>query len=208
MIRTKRRLKTLSVYAIAIGFMMASCKKETREKIQNAKNEMEAATTIMNNATSMQERAAALAEKTPVTNEQFKAWLPESLDGIQRSAYKVGNNTFATATSVKGTYKKDNGEFVVEVVDGAGNMAGLVIMAGVANKVEMEEEDEFKHIKTVKKSGIEAKQTFYKEKNITTLKFLYDDRFLVDIRAEGFGVDETWDLLETLDLEGLQDLTD
>lgn len=183
------------------------CKSDKAEKIQNAVEEVKAASSIYSQAGSLQEKVAVLSEKAPLSNDDMKAWLPEQLEGIERTGFKVGNAAYVNAASVKGTYKSGEGEnrreFNVEVIDGAGPLASLVLMNGVTHNLDVEEEDENKHMQTVERDGIRARQTYYKQRNNTALSFLYKDRFLVEIRADNIGVEETWGMVEALRLQDL-----
>ena len=58
-------------------------------------------------------------------------------------------------------------------------------------------------MQTVERDGIRARQTYYKQTNNTVLSFLYKDRFMIDIRAENIGVEETWEMVEALRLTDL-----
>lgn len=192
---------------VVLALLFQGCKSDKAEQIKEAVKEVKAASTIYSQAGSLQEKAAALSEKAPLSNDDLKAWLPEKLEGMDRTGFKVGNPAYVNSTSVKGTYKagegKDRREFNVEVIDGAGPLASLVLMSGVSQNLEMEEEDESKHLKTVERKGIKARQTYFKQRNNTSISFLYRDRFMVEVRAENMGVEETWGLVDALDLEDL-----
>lgn len=203
-IKMKLRKKPL-FWMLSISILLVSCLQETKEKMKKTTQEIKAATTLVENAQTVQDQAMKLAEKTPLSNEQLKSWLPNTIMGMERSAFKVGNMAFTGAASIKGTYKEEDKQFVVEVVDGAGSMGGMVIMAGVAARVDMEEDNEFQHMKTLERNGIQAKQTYYKKQNKTQLLFLYDDRFLVEINGDGMGVDETWQAVGKLNLKDLKE---
>lgn len=183
--------------------LLGSCKNETTEKLKQAKDNANAAVNIMKDAGTIQERAQELSKKDPLSNEQFKGWLPESLSGMERTSYRVGSSSFSKASSIRGKYNSDGKEFKIEVIDGAGPMASMVLMAGTSYQMDMEEEDEYKHVKKVTRNGIEARQTYLKKQNHTHLNFLYENRFYVEVRSKGMNVDETWETLKDISLDDL-----
>ncbi|WP_157607960.1 hypothetical protein [Seonamhaeicola sp. S2-3] len=204
------KLKKHILYSTSILLVMLvllSCKNETTKKIKNLKKETKAATTILKNVNTTQEKIEALSKEEPLSNKALKEWLPETLNGMKRTGYKSGSVNFANAPSIRGTFKEGNKEFHIEVTDGAGVMAGVVLMAGTTYQMGMEEEDERKHIKKVTENGIEARQTYMKQQNNTRLNFLYENRFYVEVRANSMTPEETWDAVEKIKLNRLMTLT-
>ncbi len=204
------KLKKHILYCTSILLVMlvlTSCKNETTEKIKNFKNETKAATNILKNVNTTQEKIEALSKEEPLSNKALKEWLPEILNRMKRTGYKSGSVNFANAPSIRGTFKDGDKEFHIEVTDGAGAMAGVVLMAGTTYQMDMEEEDERKHIKKVTENGIEARQTYMKKQNNTRLNFLYENRFYVEVRANGMTPEETWDAVEKIKLNRLMTLT-
>jgi len=185
-----------------------SCKKETRDKLKKAKQDVSNATSVLSNAKEAQEDALKLKEVTPLTNEELKSWLPENLDGMKRTGFKVGKAGYVNISSVEGTFKTeaedDKKELKVEVFDGAGPTGSMLMMSvNMATNMDMEEEDENKHVKTVTKSGMKAHQTYYKKRNDTKIQFLYEKRLGVIVNAKDMDVDETWDAIKKLKINKL-----
>lgn len=207
LVNVSRKLLAIAVMVLLIQ----GCKSDKADQIKEAVKEVKAAGTIYSQAGSLQEKAAALSEKPPLSNEDMKSWLPEKLEGMDRTGFKVGNPAYVNSTSAKGTYKagegKDRREFNVEIIDGAGPLASLVLMSGMTQGMEVEEEDENKHMQTVERDGIRARQTYFKQRNNTALSFLYKERFMIEVRADNLGVEETWQMVDALRLPDLIALT-
>ena len=166
---------------------------------------MSNATKIISNAKEIQEESAKLKEVTPLTNEELKTWLPEKVADLSRTGFKVGKTGYMNVASIEGTYKAEDGrELRVEIMDGAGEIgSALMVGMGAANKMEVEEEDERKHLQTITKNGVKAKQTYYKKRDDTELQFIYSGRFMVIVRAKDTKPEKTWELVEKLNLESL-----
>ncbi|MAU15360.1 MAG: hypothetical protein CMH46_07455 [Muricauda sp.] len=194
---------TVIVIMALVSFI--ACKKETRDQLKKAKQEVSNATKIISNAKEIQEESAKLKEVTPLTNEELKTWLPEKVADLSRTGFKVGKTGYMNVASIEGTYKAEDGrELRVEIMDGAGEIgSALMVGMGAANKMEVEEEDERKHLQTITKNGVKAKQTYYKKRDDTELQFIYSGRFMVIVRAKDTKPEKTWELVEKLNLESL-----
>lgn len=204
----KQHIGTGIVLLFCLGILSISCKKETRDKIAETTNDVKNVSSVVSNVQSLQEKAAKLRELTPLTNDELKAWLPESLRKMERKSYRVGKAGYTNISSIMGTYANTSAEsnetFKVEVIDGAGEMGSMVMMSmGMVGNMEVEEEDEHKHLQTVEKKGFKARQLYYKKRNNTEVQFVYDDRFAIKVNATNMDVDKTWALLDDLNLKKL-----
>ena len=205
-------MKKITNLAFAIiSLLSSSCLEEVKEKFSEAKDGVSNATTIIEEAQNVEERMEKLKNETALTNDQLKDWLPKEIGGLERSGFKVGQGGFAGVNSVEGTFKATEGtkKLKIAVVDGAGPTGGVMAAGyGMFGNLEMETEDEHKHQQTVTVDGMKAQQTYFKKKNNTQLLFMYGERFLVTMNSTDMNVEETWEMVEKLDLEELVDLTE
>ncbi len=205
----KNAVKLLTV--VLITTTLGACMGEVAEKLKTAKKGVSNATTFVKEAQKVEERIEKLKDAVPLTNDQLKAWLPESLDGMERTGFKVGQAGMYQVNSIEGTYKtsEDKKKFSVMVIDGAGPTGSMMSASyGLLGNFEMETEDEYKHQQTVEVDGVKAQQTYKKKSNDTQLMFAYQERFLVTVNAADMNVEETWQLTKKLNLEELVDLTE
>lgn len=201
------RLLTLILLSTVLG----SCMGEAKEKLKKTKNGVSNASSIVKDAKTMGERMGRLKEMQPIGNKDLKEWLPENLDGMERTKFRLGGSGMAKVRSVEGTYKKKGTKKTLKarVMDGAGEEGSVMAMGfGMVGKMEMEMEDEHKHKKTVEFDGLQVQQTYYKKNNRTNFMFVYEERFMITVDALDMGPEETWKMVEQLDLEGLVDLTE
>lgn len=193
------------------ALVLMACMGEVKEKLKTAKEGVSNATTLVKEAQKASSRVEKLREAVPLTNEQLKAWLPENLDGMERSGFKVGQAGMYKVNSVEGTYKtsEEKKKFNVMVIDGAGPTGSMMSASyGLLGNFEMETEDEYKHQQTVEVNGIKAQQTYKKKSNDTQLLFAYQERFLVTVNATDMNAAETWELTEKLNLGALVELAE
>lgn len=196
--------------------LIISCKKETRDKIKEAKQTLSNTTTVVKNANKAKEDILKLKDAEPLTNEQLKAWLPEEINGMERTGFKAGQAGYANISSIEGTFdtkdeeqyiKNEDGERVynpakktlkISVMDGAGP-TGSMMIAGInmLTRMDMEEQDEHTHKKTVTRDGIKAYQVTEKPRHNTAagktrVEFVYKDRLGIRVYGTNMDLEETW----------------
>lgn len=187
--------------------LFAACKdnpvvkkaKEAKESITNTQN-------VIKESTKMQDDIKELSEATPLTNDEMKAWLPEDVDGMKRTAFKTGAMGMMNIASVEATYATEDKSrsFKVEVIDGAGEM-GALSTAGLrmAFSMDFEEETESKTRKTVKKNGVKAIEEYDKRRNQSVIQFMQDNRFYIKATGTNMEIDELWDLIDEMNADDL-----
>jgi len=210
-------LYKISVLGLVL-LVLNSCFNDVKEKYNQAKKGISNTSIIVNEAQKVEARIDKLKNTTPLTNEQLKAWLPEYLESFKRQGFKVGKTAYANVASIQGTYvlvhEETLGEhlkpeytekkFIVNITDGAGPTGGIMISAlQMAVKVDVEEENDHKHLKSVTVNGIKAQETYFKKKNSTDIQFIFKDRFGVTINAKNMMPEETWQLVKELNLKQL-----
>lgn len=197
--------------AIFIGtaifaLILNSCIGEAKEKFNKAKEGVSNATTFVKEARKVEGRIEKLKSATPLTNEQLKKWLPKSLGNFERTGFKIGQAGMYQVNSVEGTFKALDGKqkFNVAIIDGAGPTGSMMSASyGLLGNFEMEVEDEYKHQQTVTVDGIKAQQTYKKKTNNTQLMFAYKERLLITINTTDMNAEDTWEMVEELNLDEL-----
>lgn len=205
----KTTIKFLTV--VLVSTTLGACMGEAKEKLKTAKKGVSNATTFVKETQKVEKRIEKLKDATPLTNEQLKTWLPESLGALERTGFKVGQAGMYQVNSVEGTYKtsEDKKKFSVMIIDGAGPTGSMMSASyGLLGNFEMETEDELKHQQTVEVNGVKAQQTYKKKSNDTQLMFAYQERFLVTVNSTNMNAEETWQLTKKLNLEDLVELTE
>ena len=113
--------------------------------------------------------------------------------------------------SVEGTFKMldSKKKLTIMIIDGAGPTGSMMASGyGLLGNFEMETEDEYQHQQTVEVNDIRAQQTYKKKSNDTQLIFAFAERFLVTVNANDMLPDETWDMVDNLELEQLTDMAE
>ena len=122
-----RKQLVVALLSITLG----ACMGEAGDQLKKAKRDVSTGTSIVSGAASMAKQMRALEELEPIRNEDLKTWLPESLDGMERSGFRIGGSGMANVSSVEGTYKRKDTKksFKVSVMDGAGKAGSVMAMS-------------------------------------------------------------------------------
>ena len=173
--------------------------KETRESVSNTTN-------AVKEMTKMQDDIKELQEITPLTNEDFKSWLPDQVDGMKRISYKAGQTGMMGISSIEATYANEDKskKFSFNIIDGAGQM-GAAATAGMRMVMtqDFEEEDENGFKRTTNKRGTKAIEEYRTRDNRSKIQLMEGNRFYIDATGTNMDLDETWDAIDELDIDDL-----
>jgi len=195
------------ILLLSIAMLAFSCKDNPAvKKIKEAKDGVVNTTNVIKESAKMQDDIKGLSETTPLTNEEMKAWLPDEVDGMKRTAFKTGAMGMMNIASVEATYSSEDKSrsFKVEVIDGAGEM-GALSTAGLrmAFSMDFEEETETKTRKTVSKNGVKAIEEYNKSRNQSVIQLMQDNRFYVKATGENMEIDTLWELIGEMGTDDL-----
>lgn len=198
----KKRILFFAIIMILIACKDNPVVKKAKEAKENVSNTQK----VIKESTKLQEGIKELSETTPLTNEEMKAWLPDDVDGLKRTAFKTGAMGMMNIASIEATYTAEDKSksFKLEIIDGAGEM-GAMSTAGLkmAFSMDFEEEDEFKSRKSVTKNGVKAIEEYDKRRNKSTIQLFHNDRFYLKATGEKMEIDELWDFINEINLEDL-----
>ncbi len=195
------------ILAILLPLFLVSCGKvkETKKNIKEAKEGIGAIGKMANEAKKMTEGIEELANTEPLTSDDFKEWMPESIGDLQRTGFKNNALGAMNVSSSEATYKSEDGaqQIKITIIDGAGTGSFAIAGIRMASSIDMEEQDEYGYKKTVTKNGVKAMEEFKNRNNQTTLMFLHDERFGVTIDGRGMEAEEVWNKLDDMNLNQL-----
>ncbi|CAM4129842.1 hypothetical protein ACU8V7_10730 [Zobellia nedashkovskayae] len=206
-------MKNIGKYVVLVVVLMVfeSCVGEVKEKLSKATEGVSNVSAFVKEARKVEGRIEKLKDATPLTNEQLKDWLPPNLGDLERTGFKVGQAGMYQVNSVEGTFKMldSKKKLTIMIIDGAGPTGSMMASGyGLLGNFEMETEDEYQHQQTVEVNDIRAQQTYKKKSNDTQLIFAFAERFLVTVNANDMLPDETWDMVDNLELEQLTDMAE
>ncbi len=178
--------------------------KEAASTVKEAKQGFENINEAVKGLEDLEESTKKLAELTPITKEQIKAWMPEEVADLKRTAFNIGSQM--GISTFKLTFKGDDEKKInITISDGAGNGAAIVSMFIMMQNMEVDKEDE---------SGYERTQTFDSQRTLikyqssenyekATLQCLINQRFGVEANAMKMTPEELWNYIKDLQIEKL-----
>lgn len=150
-----------------------------------------------------EEKQKELAALTPLTNDEIKALLPESLSGMKRTKFTVGDASMMGLVLGQATYSDGQDKSVeLSIIDGAGETgSGMIAIYVMALSMEMEEETETGFSKTTTIDGHRA--TVEEERGEgwinSEIASLVSDRYLVTLNGTGLSYNELGGVFKALD---------
>lgn len=185
--------------------VLLSCKNDKKTTETNTiTNSIKAASQI----DEMKEEVADLSKITPISKEDFKAWLPDEIDGLKRTKYSAGNAMMVSISSIEATYQNEDNskEIKINVIDRAGEMGASATMGlTMMFSMDFDEETENSYKRTLMKNGTKAVEEYFKNQNRTELHLLQNnDRYYVNLNAKGYNPDESWKLINQFSFKDLE----
>lgn len=150
----------------------------------------------------------ALKEKTPVSNDELKKVLPETLEGLKRTSINLGESASIGVSSANATYQNEDASKTIEIsiLDGAGEAASSITgLAFYGFNQDSERITDDMTEKTMEYKGQRAKLTESKfnDRRTSTIEWLHKKRYLMKVEGEGYSIDEVGKIMDNLALGNL-----
>lgn len=179
------------------------------EQVSGAAESLKGLSKLEEQSKKMEERINELKTMTPISNDVFKAILPESLEGLTRKSMNLGDMSAFGFAQGEATYRDEEStkDVSIRIMDGAGEGASAIIsllMLGL--NMDKEEITETGFEKTSEIDGqrvIVAENTYYDEKK-STIQAVYGERFLVSLEGRGYSLDELTAFYKKFNLSALK----
>ena len=194
--------------------LLVACSKEEKVKEEKTGGLSDLVSTAKNYgkvSSSMQDvtkNMESLKNIQPLTNDELKAALPETILGLKRKELSVGDNSMMNLSTTEGKYANDeNKRIKVEIIDGAGEtgsaMVSIMIMGLNVNKEKTTESgfEKSTEINGVKSIVSEDKNG---DKIQSKIQTVLKNRYLVTLSADGFSYEELKTALDKLNSAALK----
>lgn len=149
-----------------------------------------------------------LAAQTPMTNDEMKALLPESLAGMKRTRFTVGDASMVGLVTGQASYSDDQGKNVdLTIMDGAGEAgSGMIAMYVMSLSMDMEEETESGFSKNTTVNGYRAtvKEERGEDWIRSEINALVSERYLVTLNGSGLSYNDLEGVFGNLDFSRLR----
>ncbi|MCS4227828.1 hypothetical protein [Sphingobacterium sp. BIGb0165] len=218
----KRQLSVMSLL-LGAAILITSCGNSNESK-DGAGDDNETSTGISDvvkgvsnldnltdGAKKMEELQTKLKSEKPLSSDELKAFLPESLDGLKRTSYSAGSMYGVSVVSGDATYTVDDQKDIkISIIDGAGETAsaivslaqmGFMVDSENITDTEVEKTGDFegKRAKTMDNKGVEGSTPKSSE-----ISYLEKDRYLITLRGNGYSLDELKAFMGKLNVNALK----
>lgn len=191
--------------------LMFSCGKDNPvskkiEQAKEAKDNISNAGKVIKESQNFQQDIERLTALDPLTNAEFKEWMPEEVNGMKRNSFKAGETSMLQIASAEASFSDEEKtkRFSVTVTDGAGAMGASAISSlSMSLKMSMEEEDESGYRKTMDRKGERVMEEYQNEN--TKIQLVTKGRYWVEASGDNMTPEETWKAVDALKLDKLPD---
>ncbi len=204
-------MKNLLMSVLALSLISCS-KNETKteeksgglsELVSNAKNYSKVSSSVNN----MTKNIETLKNLTPLTNEELKKVLPETLLGLKRVELSVGDASMMNLVSAEAKYKDENKRIELQIMDGAGETGSAmvsILMMGI--NVDKEKITETGYEKSAEINGMKAIVSEDKngESINSKIQMIAKNRYLMTLTGTGVSYEELKSALGEINMSGLK----
>ena len=178
------------------ALLIISCKKEETagHSVSDAISSVQTLNKMGNATENIEKRGEELKKTAPVSNDEFKTAVPETLLGMSRKELSLGETSMMEMNSATARYHSENGNEITLIInDGAGEMgSSLYTLTKLGLAADVEKQNEYGWQKTMDIAG--NKSVVEEEKNadfITSkITFIAKDRYLISLNSQGLTVEE------------------
>lgn len=187
---------TFKIILVLAAFIIISCKTDSNNKSNSNIESVIKEVKVLGNEEEYALLFEELLAKKALTNEQLIEAFPKKLGDFEldNGQTTLGNpDSTVNGSVISGTF--GNNTIKMEITDAAENYASLAVMNIKAyDLIHLQSDDNTKYLKK-ERSGIKTSGVFLVGRNQSELKFVFDKRFYVVVKAEGIKVDELWKIL-------------
>lgn len=139
-------------------------------------------------ADDMEKKKEELSKLSPLTTDQLKAMLPETLLGGKRTEFNV-SNTMGTGVATSDYEINDSVNVTLMIYDCAGSGGAGIYSMQYLGLMNFQQETEEEYTKSVDYNGGKAFEHCEKATNNCTFTYFAGGRFLVTLQGDHTGID-------------------
>ena len=193
--------------------VMASCGKEKESEKESTSigdvfNGVKTMNTLSNSMEDIQKNTERLQKLTPMSNDELKAVLPETLLGLPRVSFSVGDNSMMKISSADAEYKDENNKNIkLKVLDGAGETGSAMIsilMMGLTSNSEKTTQDGFEKMGDFNGTKAQIKETKRESGVDSEINYILKDRYMITIEGDGYTTEELKKVMDLINGSSLK----
>jgi len=186
-------MKHFTSFLLAIIILLAACKSKPKETTVITSPDGKETVTIdpgkmQDAAQDMEKQKSDLEKLTPLTMDQLKALIPETLMGAKRTNFTA--SATMGAGLARGEYElNDSTSISLNIYDCAGPAGAGIYGMQYMSLFNVQQENEEEYTKTIDFNGGKAFEHCEKATNNCTLSYFTGGRFMVTLEADYIGAD-------------------
>lgn len=197
------------ILVLLSALIIISCKKEetSGHSVSDAISSVQTLNKMGNATENIEKRGEELKKTAPVSNDEFKTAVPETLLGMSRKELSLGETSMMEMNSATARYHGENGNEITLIInDGAGEMgSSLYTLTKLGLAADVEKQNEYGWQKTMDIAG--NKSVVEEEKNAdfinSKITFIAKDRYLISLNSQGLSADELKKAVSEINLNTL-----
>ncbi|WP_447635275.1 hypothetical protein [Flavobacterium microcysteis] len=200
-----------------MAFLMLSCGNEKKEEnntdiesvnvVEGVKN----LSKMSDAASTLEEQTAKLKEMTPLTNDELKAVVPETLGGLKRKSYSAGAMGTVGLSAIDAEYGLESDDTTkrinIGIMDGAGESGSAIVsLLAMGLSMDTESESNGTKSKTTEINGIRAmtEETKIDQTVRSSIKYIVKDRYSINLSGEGYSLAELEAFMKNINTSSLK----
>ncbi len=205
---------TKTIITFLFIFILISCGKDKQKDKEPGLLDMIEGVSDLNKmakeAEKIEEENDQLLKATPISNEDLKTLLPESLIGLTRSKFSVGNQFMADVAMGEAEYKNEDGHMIsLSIIDGAGETgSAMITLSRMGFARDFEEQTDRGYRKSTSINGYkgveEVEKDDYNDFTTSKIDFIVSNRFVVSLEGENISLDQLKSAVNELDTKALE----
>lgn len=198
-------MKRLCLFLFAAVTILAACNNKPKDSItitsEDGKEQVTVdANQMQNAAEEMEKQKSALEKLTPLSLDQLKALLPETMMGVPRKSYETTNAMGAGLATAK--YEiNDSMDVKLNIYDCAGSGGAGIYSLQYLGMMNIQQDSDEEYTKSVDFNGGKAYEHCNKINNDCTLTYFAGGRFLVTLEGDHVGADALKQAAKGLDIK-------
>ncbi|TPD65381.1 hypothetical protein [Flavobacterium microcysteis] len=200
-----------------MAFLMLSCGNEKKEENNTDTESVNVVEGVKNlskmsdAASTLEEQTAKLKEMTPLTNDELKAVVPETLGGLKRKSYSAGAMGTVGLSAIDAEYGLESDDTTkrinIGIMDGAGESGSAIVsLLAMGLSMDTESESNGTKSKTTEINGIRAmtEETKIDQTVRSSIKYIVKDRYSINLSGEGYSLAELEVFMKNINTSSLK----
>jgi hypothetical protein len=203
-------LKKTMIAGIALFMLSCGNSKKEEQSLESGSvfDKVSNLSKVASSAGKVEELTNKLKGLTPLTNDELKAVVPETLNGLKRKSYNAGGlSAVGGLSSIEAEYGDDTKYIKVGIMDGAGETgSAMVSLLALSLSMNTESENADTKTKTTEINGIRTltEDTKRDESVSSSIKYLYKDRYSISLDGNGYTLSELESFMKELNTSALK----